>query len=659
MYRPTVLFIGILFSLLFLSNINSIYAQNSPVISQSDREKTIDAMTEKFGEAHRERIGGGVAQAAAVWLGEDGSPEDFRNFCLENFSVDPGGELFDRFEKDPGLSQIRTFSVQSKRGEQPEESRKNKTALIALLNYRVSTLEEKDRFGEDWTSLQWAQARLADRFRSRPPSAAVREIAWASGNAEYYIAGYAIHMGNVLTDDGRRLFPENPVLLPHWGLRDEIKAQYGAGAEGREKQLLLQKIMERIIDQSIPEAVIANSRVYWKPLANEVRGKNGEPAAPKPESPARYGHLRNFFRAQRQADGYGGMPTYMARYFEEELEISEENVESLLLEILESPEIKSCAERIEAKLERPLAAYDIWYDGLGGSSVSGETELDRMLRRRYPDGQAFKKDIPNILMKLGFPQEESLYLSDRIVVQPYRGAGHTVRLGGRDGKVYLRAPFDGQGLDYRGYRTAIHELGHCVESVISCGCIDYSLLAGVPNRAFTECFAFLFEDRIPQLLDLNGDSAPAETTYALDTLWQTYEISGASLVSIKIWNWMYAHPEASEQELQQTTLSIAREVWNRYYAPVLGEKDCTLLASYSHMIDSGLYLPNYPIGHMASYQIADHMRGRNLAAEMRRICLQGKLTPNLWMRRAVGSPVSAKPLLRGAAAALEKPASDR
>ena len=33
-------------------------------------------------------------------------------------------------------------------------------------------------------------------------------------------------MGHLLTDDGRRLFPEDMVLLSHWNLRDELKSNY-------------------------------------------------------------------------------------------------------------------------------------------------------------------------------------------------------------------------------------------------------------------------------------------------------------------------------------------------------------------------------------------------------------------------------------------------
>jgi len=53
-----------------------------------------------------------------------------------------------------------------------------------------------------------------------------------------------------------------------------------------------------------------------------------------------------------------------------------------------------------------------------------------------------------------------------------------------------------------------------------------------------------------------------------------------------------------------------------------------------------------------SHQIRSYMRGKDLAHETKRITSLGCLTPDLWMRKAVGSPVSALPLARDAAEGL-------
>ncbi|HEV7517116.1 MAG TPA: hypothetical protein VGR07_12515, partial [Thermoanaerobaculia bacterium] len=87
---------------------------------------------------------------------------------------------------------------------------------------------------------------------------------------------------------------------------------------------------------------------------------------------------------------------------------------------------------------------------------------------------------------------------------------------------------------------------------------------------------------------------------------------------------------------------------NRHFAPVFGLRDVELLAIYSHMISSGLYLPDYAIGHIIAFQIAEHLEGGDFGAECERIARQGRLTPDAWMRGAVGGPVSAQALLAAA-----------
>jgi hypothetical protein len=53
-----------------------------------------------------------------------------------------------------------------------------------------------------------------------------------------------------------------------------------------------------------------------------------------------------------------------------------------------------------------------------------------------------------------------------------------------------------------------------------------------------------------------------------------------------------------------------------------------------------------------SHQIRSHLRGKDLAAETKRITSIGNFTPDYWMRKAVGSPLSIEPLAKDCAAAL-------
>ncbi len=91
---------------------------------------------------------------------------------------------------------------------------------------------------------------------------------------------------------------------------------------------------------------------------------------------------------------------------------------------------------------------------------------------------------------------------------------------------------------------------------------------------------------------------------------------------------------------------------NTYYAGILGGKDETLLAIYSHMIDYPLYLPNYPMGHLIAFQIEQQIRGKNFADEVTRMLTQGRIIPQLWMQYAVGDKISVDALLKATDEAL-------
>jgi hypothetical protein len=118
---------------------------------------------------------------------------------------------------------------------------------------------------------------------------------------------------------------------------------------------------------------------------------------------------------------------------------------------------------------------------------------------------------------------------------------------------------------------------------------------------------------------------------------------------------MYAHPKATPAELRAATVSIAKETWNKYYAPIFGTRDSLLLGIYSHMIDAFLYLPDYPVGHLIAAQIEEHMRAHGpLGKEFERMASFGSVTPDLWMKNATGEPVSARALLRTTEAALKE-----
>ena len=264
-----------------------------------------------------------------------------------------------------------------------------------------------------------------------------------------------------------------------------------------------------------------------------------------------------------------------------------------------------------------------------------------------------ERDLPNILVKLGWNPEKAKEITALITVDNSRGAGHAWGAEMRNDVARLRTRIGEDGMDYKGYNIAVHEFGHNVEQTITMNDVDYYMLNGVPNTAFTEAVAFLFQKRDLELLGLKNPNPEDAYYLALDNFWSSYEIMGVSLVDIQVWEWLYAHPDATPAQLKEAVIRIAKEVWNSYYADVLGGEDEMLLGIYSHMIDYPLYLPNYPMGHLIAFQIEQQVRGKNMAMEIDRMFTQGRIIPQRWMKKGVGSPISIDPLLNATREALQ------
>jgi hypothetical protein len=75
--------------------------------------------------------------------------------------------------------------------------------------------------------------------------------------------------------------------------------------------------------------------------------------------------------------------------------------------------------------------------------------------------------MPRMLTGLGFAPARARWLSEHIIVDPSRGAGHALQALRRgDFAAAAHAGRKG-GMDYKGYNIAVHELGHNVEQVFS------------------------------------------------------------------------------------------------------------------------------------------------------------------------------------------------
>jgi len=404
--------------------------------------------------------------------------------------------------------------------------------------------------------------------------------------------------------------------------------------------------------------------VDWNPYTNDVAAAavsdvdDPPPAALEisnsPEPDTRYEVLLGTFLAARKADPYSPTaPTHIARRFDEDREIPEERVAAMFEAVLSSPYLARTAALIEERLGRPLEPFDIWYNGFRPRPKYEQAELDALVAKRYPTAEAYEKDMPDLLIGLGFAPDRAQYLADNIVVEPARGSGHAWGAQMRSAKSHLRTRVGESGMDYKGFNIAVHEMGHNVEQTISINDIDYTLLEGVPNTAFTEALAFVFQAKDLDLLGIAEPDPQREAMVALDTYWGTCEIAAVALVDMAVWHWMYDHPDATPAQLKEATIGIAKEIWNKYYAPVFDIKDVVLLGVYSHMIHSFLYLPDYPIGHMIALQIEGQMKkAGKIGPEFERCAVIGNVTPDMWMRQAAGAPVGPDALLTATGEAL-------
>jgi len=524
----------------------------SPAWISTSLAKLEGSLVAKYGEPQRPRIQRGLRQVSEFWRSEDGDAAAFEDFVRTNFADDQAtlDTMFNRFEHlleqldghmheisrefrqqldldlGPVLPFDETFGGYDPSAHILDDFFSNKLAFTVLLNFPLTTLDERLQNGPTWTRRQWAEVRLAQRFDKRIPANVSLSISKAEAESGNYVSQYNIWMHHLVDAQGQRLFPPKMRLLSHWNLRDEIKSDYADTQNGLAKQRMIQQVMERIVTQTIPGAVVDNPGVDWNPFTNEVNpaAARDSDSQPRPasitttrEPDTRYAMLLKTFTASRKADPYSPTaPTLIDRRFDEDREIPEPRVKAMLEQVLTSPAVAQTAKLIAARLGRPLEPFDIWYNGFRPGSQYTEAQLDEMVSRRYPTPQAYQKDIPNLLMRLGFSAERAQYVANNIVVDPARGSGHAMGAGMRSEKAHLRTRVEASGMNYKGFNIAVHEMGHNVEQTFSLNDVDYTLLQGVPNTAFTEALAFVFQGHDLELLGLPAPDARSQAERPLN-----------------------------------------------------------------------------------------------------------------------------------------------
>ena len=166
------------------------------LVTPATIQKLATELATKYGESERSRIERGLNQAARFWRKEDGNEADFAEVAREQIAQDSAvrNALFSRMEfglesLDGHMNEIaRDFRRQSDldigeiypfdeilAGYDPaahvnDDFFSNRLAFAVLLNFPVTTLEQRLTEGESWSRRQWAEARLAERFTKRVPA---------------------------------------------------------------------------------------------------------------------------------------------------------------------------------------------------------------------------------------------------------------------------------------------------------------------------------------------------------------------------------------------------------------------------------------------------------------------------------------------------------
>ncbi len=670
------------FLFMLLASAGSLTAQDK-ISGSINIPEIINNIVIKYNLPDTSLVEKGVKQVAAMWSADSLPAEDFAAFCLENWIADDSDKeqvlkrtadhlnnqqsmrglvsVSDYYYRHTGkkIKIDEMFDKCVKYTSFTPEYYKNKIPYYLALNFPQYTLDEKEKLGKKWGSKEWAYARMGDRFTS-PAGSGKTPSTRRNGNdplrkesASEYIAKYNIYMGHVLDPEGKKNFDKNMILLSHWNLRDEIKANYNKGNTGLAKQRTVAKVMERIVSQEIPKEVINSGEYDWNPFSNTLY-KAGKKIKASQEDSVRYYMLKRNFNPDIRY-GESKIPQ-IDKKFSGELEMQVDKVEELFKTLLTSPERISVAKIIKERLGRDLEVFDIWYDGFKSRSTLNMDSLDAVIKVKYPKAEDLEKDLPVFLEKIGYDPIRAREIAWKVAVDPDAGSGHAAGAPFRGAKSRLRTRFLKDGLDYKGYNIAIHEFGHNVEQTISLYEVPYLALKGIPNTAFSEAMAFIMQKRDLEFLGISDNSPQKEALDVLDAFWNAYEIMGVGMLDIQIWRWMYANPGFTVKQLKEAVIRLSKEIWNKYYADAFGIKDQTLLGAYSHMLHYPLYLSAYPIGHLIAFQVNQYVKDKDLPQEIDRIYRLGRLTPDEWMLRATGQTVSTSPLLQAVRDALGNPA---
>ena len=653
------------------------------MISENIQNTTIKAIINKHALCNENFIRQTVRLTASRWADSDGLNDDFLRFCLKHYVSNPTRKLklfhkiLEKIETIYGLSMSlhwtnkwsammqtgpiepidEIFALIDPNDRIEEDFYQSKLSHVILLNFPIVTLAEKKALSHSPVDRQLlAQSRLAELCQNlRPSEISAKESSAISQSYQY------IH--HLLSELNRIVFVDSTVLVDipttvdcHWGLRDQIVLHYRT-QQGFRKQCLLAKIWERVTLEEVPAEYFINTKTRWDPVSNTLYhiGSNSQ-FNDISFYTGRYARLRDLFEAKKaQDDCSPEMPNYINRSFELEREMSEQLVRQLFTNYLTNPLLPQVAKHLKELLNRDLVAFDIVFNQFGfNTHTAVASHYDDVVARKFPTLSHFNDAIPDILIQLGFSPQLASKISKQIKVVACRTGGFSSFPKMRGGDYILATPCDNEKMNFTAFVTAMHELGHCTEGFLSSESTDYYTLGEVPCAAFSEAFAYLFESKSLQILGLEEDTSIAKQNKTLNLFWSAFLNCGIALVDMDCWQWMYKHPGFTAASLKSAVIEISRNIWNCYYKPILGEENSVILAGYSVMLTNPLYLPEYAVAIFIQAQIEHHLTNKILGQEMPRMCKIGRITPDEWMIRAIGEPISSIKLMELAEATIKQ-----
>jgi hypothetical protein len=632
-----------------------------------DISGVVRALVKQHGKRALRDVTDGATACAAIWDFSQGGMAAFRAFA-EKYYLPPGAEKQQLALRLDHLWRVIVGSM--------TVIRKETRAALDIADlpfgpaeellgaYSPSSHLEEDfhqfqiaqlvqlNFGTDRRDIPrtregWVARRLSDWGRTNVPAGLKAHASKIQSEVDRFVSGYNLHLDKIDFGNPDVRFPKGTRAISHWGLRDYMMQLYGT-PHGLEKQRAILSLMECVVDGKIPEAIIDAPTVVWKMQEQKVIS-GGKGRRVKGHGPLRWQHFRKLFHAMHAIDPHRRHGNMIDEKFLGERELPEARVRGILTSILGSPVARRVGGYLAGRLERPLEPFDLYFkDFLAGAH---KPPLSYSIQERYPHRDAVQAAIPKILRQLGFSRADAEFISTKIRVDNGRSAGHAWSPGARHDLQLLRVRVPPGGMNEIEFSTFMHELGHCVEGVLSSFRMDYNLLWSVPNSALTEAFAFTFQDRADEILGrrIKND----DNVVTLQRFWEAFEIAGPALVEMDFFHWLYQHPKASAAQMQKAIRTIGDDIWARYHAKIFGTRSFGLLSVYSHILWCDLYLADYPLGYVAAYQIRQFLKRRSLGKEMPRICATGSVYPDVWMQTAVGRPIEATPLLRDTAAALK------